>query len=120
MTDQLKARLDAFVAHCNKVVADYFAANGYTHAPPRREAEVISDKWAKVVVTEERGGQWVRTSVFCFVAIADNNTKTLGAVTAGDIHMAASFKAPAKHKRGSVLAEDFGNCVGPHGVAYLR
>jgi hypothetical protein len=32
----------------------------------------------------------------------------------------ATWKAPARHSRGSVLADDFGlSCVGPYGVDYL-
>ncbi len=47
------------------------------------------------------------------VAFVDNET--------GDIYKSASYKAPAKGVRGSVLADDFGlSCFGPYGVEYLR
>lgn len=41
--------------------------------------------------------------------------------TNGDVLMAASWRAPAKHARGNILAPDNGlPCVGPYGIAYLR
>lgn len=40
----------------------------------------------------------------------------------GNIFKAASWKAPAKHKRGSIFDPDFswGRGLGPFGAAYLR
>jgi hypothetical protein len=39
----------------------------------------------------------------------------------GDILKPASWKAPAKHARGNVFADDLGlSCCGRYGVAYLR
>lgn len=58
-------------------------------------------KYAKVV----RGGG----GVYCFV---DRKT--------GDVLKAASWKAPAKHARGSIYAADPLAGVGPYGAAYLR
>ena len=41
--------------------------------------------------------------------------------TNGDVLKAASWKAPAKHARGNIYAEDNGlGCCGQYGVAYLR
>ncbi len=40
--------------------------------------------------------------------------------TTGDILMAASWKAPAKHARGNLFDGNPLKCVGPHGIAYLR
>jgi hypothetical protein len=41
--------------------------------------------------------------------------------TNGDVLMAASWRAPAKHARGNILNPDNGlPCVGPYGIAYLR
>lgn len=39
----------------------------------------------------------------------------------GDIYKPATWKAPAKHARGNIYAEDGGlKCAGPYGIAYLR
>lgn len=49
-------------------------------------------------------------SVFAFVDLAD-----------GKIYKSASYRAPAKHARGSVLSEKNGlEAVGVYGVNYLR
>ena len=41
--------------------------------------------------------------------------------TNGDVLMAASWRAPAKHARGNIFNPDNGlPCVGPYGIAYLR
>ena len=41
--------------------------------------------------------------------------------TNGDVLMAASWRAPAKHARGNLFSPDNGlPCVGPYGIAYLR
>ena len=74
-------------------------------------ADYLSDKWCRIIVD---------TSAYAFVALIDYANKTLGAVKRGDIHRPATWKAPAKHKRGSVWADDFGNCLGAYGISYLR
>lgn len=40
--------------------------------------------------------------------------------TNGDILKPASWKAPAKHARGNILAMDYDKWMGPYGTAYLR
>lgn len=70
-------------------------------------------------------GDWValdtESSVYAFIRMTDGHTKTLGTLKAGDIHRPATYKAPSKHARGSVLAEDKGlSCAGPYGIAYLK
>lgn len=74
-------------------------------------------KWCKI---DRRNQLNKGASVYCFVAITDFSNKQLGSVKTGDIHMPASFRIPAKHARGSIFQEDFGNCCGPYGVKYLR
>ncbi len=113
----LNERIDAFVKHADKVTADYWARSGYTHSPaPTHRADYTSDRWVRVVVLER--GQV--GSVYAFIALQDGQTKALGNIKAGDIHKAASFKAPAKRARGSVFAEDFNKCATEFGIVYLR
>lgn len=39
----------------------------------------------------------------------------------GEIFKAASWRAPAKHVRGTIMAEDYGlSCMTPYGPHYLR
>lgn len=115
----LAARIAAFVAHLDAIQVKHWADMSYTFSPPpTHKAEYISEKWCRITRVEQNG---TNGSVVAFVALADNTTRTLGAVKAGAIHKPASWKAAAKHARGSVWADGFGNCVGPSGhVNYLR
>lgn len=115
----LRERIDAFVLEADRLSAEYFKANGYTFSLPPLHRANFSEKWAKVVVLEDRGaGSRVATSVYAFIALKDNVTRTLGVVKAGDIHKAASFSAPAKVSRGSVFSADFDNALTPNGIVY--
>lgn len=69
--------------------------------------------YAKVIKVS--GGQ---SSVHCFIALRDVDTKTIKC-EAGDILKAATWKAPAKHPRGSVFCEDPTEGVGVYGADYL-
>lgn len=64
-------------------------------------------KFVKVV--EQVKGSRSR-SVYCFLDYS------------GNIYKAASWKAPAKHVRGSVFNKDhgWGSALGPYGATYLR
>ena len=74
----------------------------------------------RVVTIEDRGGKPTVGSVYAFIALQDNTTKVLGRVNAGGIHKPAGFKAPAKHERGNVFADDFRKCLTPWGIVYLK
>jgi len=112
----LKTRIAAFVVHVNTLIDE----NTKKHYPNLSsdvvEAVYLSDKWCRI--TKRSSG--VGESVYCFIALTDFANKTLGQVKAGDIHRPATWKAPAKHSRGSVFQEDFNNCANPYGVAYLK
>jgi hypothetical protein len=117
----MKDRIEAMVKKADEVTAAYWQGMGYTHSPPpTHRADYISDKWVRVVVVEERNGKPTDSSVYCFICLKDYSTKALGQLKAGDIHKAASFKVAAKHARGSVLSDDFGKCLTPHGIVYLK
>lgn len=117
----LNARIALFVKTADEKVADHWKQSGYTFSPPPiHEALYTSDKWVKVVTKEHRGGKYETSSVYAFIALQDYTTKGLGAVKAGDIHKAATFKAPAKHARGNVFREDFANALTAYGIVYLK
>ncbi len=117
----LQERISLLVEKADEVTAKYWEASGYTHAsPPKHRADYISDKWCRLVTMEERNGKMEDTSVYAWVCLQDGFTKALGNLKAGDIHKAASFKAPAKHARGNVFNELFPNCLTPWGIIYLK
>lgn len=116
MNDQI----DAFVKYADEQSQRYWDMSGYTFAPaPRHRADILSNKWCRVVNIEERNGKWEDASVHSFICLQDGHTKALGNLKAGDIHKPASFKVPAKHARGSVFAPNFGGCVSGNHIKYL-
>ncbi len=82
----------------------------------------ISDK--SYIISLDAGGKFLRvckgSSAYCFIALEDNVTKTLGVVKAGDILKPASYKAPARVARGNVFEANCIECTGPYGISYLR
>lgn len=113
----LKERIEAFVEHVRAIKKADWERSKFILPLPIFEVEYLSDKWCRIN-TADHNGQG--RSVYCFICLQDGQTKTLGKLTAGDIHKAAGWKAPAKHARGSVFSADFDNCAGPYGIAYLR
>lgn len=122
LSSGIERGIESFLQHIDQIQDDYWLASGYTHPQPTHRVEYLSAKWAKIITVERRGlnNEQPSQSVYCFICLQDGETKTLGKLQAGDIHMAASWKAPAKHARGSILTADFNNCAGPHGVCYLK
>lgn len=117
----LNTAIANFVKAADEVTAAYWTAQNFTFSPPPvHRADFLSDKWVRVVTLEKRGEEWKVASVFAFIALVENTTKALGTVKPGDIHKAATFKAPAKHARGNVFAPNFRECITPHGIVYLR
>ena len=117
----LVERINAFCKHADQVTAQHWQQQNYTFSPPpTHEPEYLSAKWCRVNVIEHthEGGRRVG-SVYGFVCLQDGHTKALGTLKTGDIHKAATFKAPAKHSRGSVFVDGFNNCATPHGIVYL-
>lgn len=113
----LNERIAAFVKRADEVIAENWKNN--IGQPPTHEVE-YGDKWAKVWTWQKINDKPTRASIYAFIALQDFTNRTLGTVKAGDIHRPASTAAPAKHARGSVFQDDFGNCIGPYGVAYLK
>lgn len=114
--DLLK-RIDGFMAAVNDLrsKSNLEAGNSY-HEPLRIRAGRVGGDW--VAIDKVDGGSG---SVYCFVRMTDGQTRTLGSLKAGDIHKPASYKAPAKHARASVLDADYGfSCATMYGIQYLR
>ena len=59
-------------------------------------------------------------SAYAFVAKMDFSTKGLGIVKSGDILKPATWRAPAKHARGSVLDKSTWDCCEEFGLRYLK
>lgn len=112
----LRFQIDQFVRHVNNVIQRHYHERFPNLTPPTIVTDYMSDKWCRLLVTENGRSR----SVYGFVALVDNTTRTMGHVTAGDIHKSESYKRPAKHARGSVFQDDYNNCAGPYGIAYLR
>ena len=117
IANDIAERIEAFVAYADAVTDAYWKKMGYTYGPaPKHRAKILSKQWAKVITQEN----FRDTSVYCFICLADGETKTLGVLKKGDIHKAASFKSPSRTSRGNVFQENFNNCATPHGVQYLK
>lgn len=111
--EELIARIDAMKDRADQLIAEHYKENGFSMSVPTHSVE-IGIKWAKI---------WThcnQTSIYAFVAMSDFQTKELGQIKRGDIHKAATYKAPAKHARGNVAQDDFGNCLTCYGIQYLR
>lgn len=82
----------------------------------------------RVVLVVEEGTKFIRVirtglgaSVFAFIAKSSFSNKSFGTVTAGDIYKPATYKAPAKHSRGSIFDSSNGmNRMTVYGPEYLR
>jgi hypothetical protein len=95
-TATLAPRIAEFVAKADEISAKYWEQQGYTHSPPpKHRADMLSEKWCRVVTVEDRNGVPTDSSVFAFICLQDGFTKALGKLKAGDVHKAARFKAPA-------------------------
>lgn len=118
----LTERIVEFVKAADEVVAAHWVEQGFTFSPPpTHRADYLSDKWVKVVTVEhQHDGTQRASSVYAFIALQDGETKALGTIRQGNIHKSASFKAPAKHARGNVFADDFRKCLTPYGIVYLK
>lgn len=82
------------------------------------QKKMSEDRKVDVKLTAEPGRKYIKLveerfgsrSVYCFLDYD------------GNIYKAASWKAPAKHVRGSVFDPEYGwgRALGPYGAAYLR
>lgn len=107
----LQNKIQEFVNYCQQKRDEYCKQHDFNLIS--FQVEYLT-KWARVYTI-----QGSSRSVYAFIALSDLSNKTLGSVKAGDIHKAASWTMPAKHKRGNVF-EDYADCVEPFGIKYLN
>lgn len=113
----LMERIGMFMAGVNKMREDKNKEKNWNYHEPCviRNGRVTGD-W--LAIDEINGGS---RSVYCFIRLTDGENRTYGLMKAGQIFMAASFKKPAKHARGSVYDADVGlSCASLYGINYLR
>jgi hypothetical protein len=103
MNNDIQAALTKFVDSVQVMQDEYMGKNF-----PSLGRELITvergKRYAKLV-----RGEGIDRCVYCFVDL-----------TNGDILKAATWKAPAKHARGNILAVDPISAVNAHGANYLR
>jgi len=98
--------LKVFVEGCQNIHTDYMADH-FNNLSPDMISVKRGKKYAKIIRTRNDGGS---QSVHCFVDM-----------TNGDVLMAASWKAPAKHARGNIFdGYDGLRNMDWHGAKYLR
>lgn len=85
-----------FCKHIQKEICECWVRNNYLHKTPQVQME-LSTKFIKIATSDK--------VTLAFVAVKDNETKTLGKVQLGDI-FATSHNAPAKHARGNIFRPD--------------
>ena len=106
MNAQTQTALTNFIALAQNLVDEH-----HTRCFPMLPRVVLSmDKgrrYARIMRGEGENGEQGR-SVYCFIDL-----------TNGDVLKAATWKAPAKHARGSIFAENPIAGVNPYGANYL-
>jgi hypothetical protein len=104
--------LEGFRAAAEEILQAHFVRNDYTFAVPTIEIAKGGRKYAKLIRGEkdpETGEARPSRSVHSFV---DKST--------GEIFKAASFKAPAKHARGSIYRNHGRSMTNDAHIFYLR
>jgi len=112
MNNVLRASIESYVRklqeHTNRYHAEKF---------PNLTPDTIKVSYGQTYARVYKDDGHSR-SVHSFVALKDVNNREIKAL-AGDILMAAGWKKPAKHPRGSVYNTEQLQGVGVHGAKYL-
>ena len=103
MNNDIQAALTKFVDSVQVMQDEYMGKNFPSLGRALITVE-LGKRYAKLV-----RGRGTSRSVYCFVDL-----------TNGDILKAATWKAPAKHARGNILAVDPMSAVDVYGANYLR
>lgn len=115
----VQVSITQFVEKLQTYLDEYYANNYPILTSPKIIVE-LGQSYAKIVRQDHTQSQRPASrSVHCFVALKDISTKAITAKT-GDILKAASWKAPAKHPRGSVFNTNPLRGVGVYGAEYIR
>jgi hypothetical protein len=106
MSVELLQRMNLFLRRADAMRAEYHDAH-YAVLGKLPPLEVMDGQRYVRVVSRDSGNS---RSVYCFIDKSN-----------GDILKAATWKAPAKHKRSNLNDEDYGlSGVGQYGAKYLR
>lgn len=98
--------LRVFVEGCQNIHTDHMARE-YPNVTPDEISYKLGKRYAKII---RRRADGTSAGVHCFVDM-----------TNGDVLMAASWKAPAKHARGNIFDDKHGlGAMNEYGPAYLR
>lgn len=117
INDEIDIALIKYVRAVQENHNNYMKVN-YSNVSPKTLVIQKGEQFAKIIKSESGTHQ----SVYCFIALKDNETKGLGKVNKGDLFKPAGWRAPAKHARGNILTS-FDLAVknsGTFGIAYLR
>jgi len=107
--------IEEFVEHVNKLFKTRDVPN------QQKVLKIVQgDKWTKLVTEIWSQDTLISKSVYAFISMTDNYTKTLGQLVHGGIYKPASWAAPAKHARGNVSDENSWTCAGEYGIVYLK
>jgi hypothetical protein len=117
MTTTITKTSPEFVSWFNacQAMIDSYMESGF----PSLDREVLEiEEGSKFIKVVKVGHQ---RCVYAFVAKKSFSTKTFGAVNVGEIYKPATYKAPAKHARGSVFDSSNGmSRMTAYGPEYLR
>jgi len=104
-----KDEIHDFASRVQQMVNKHFREQFPNLTPPTIIVK-FGRKYAKIIKEQKGSRERGQRSVYGFV---DAHT--------GDLYKAASWRAPAKHVRGSIFADDGGmsSCT-PYGIVYLR
>ena len=104
METPVREAVEKFVVAVQAKLDEYYTRT-YEHVKSPIITATFGKRYVRIIKTDRDGPQ---RSVYCFI---DQN---------GDILKAASWQAPAKGVRGSVLAETPLSAVTEHGAVYWR
>lgn len=131
--DSFTARLEAFVAGCAFIKLCDFerftwgASRGVEggvyplHLRDTLSLDVPEAKNARYArVWMRHFGEDTNNRIYCFVDMKGGAIDRKGVHSRGSVLKFATYKKPAPHARGDIMADDFGlSHMGPHGTAYL-
>jgi len=105
----LTKEIEEFTSRIQELISEHFKER-FPNLTPSTISVKFGRKYAKIIRESSTGARGTtQKSVYGFV---DAHT--------GDIYKAATWRAPAKHVRGSIFDADGGmHACGPYGIKYL-
>jgi|TARA_R110000824_G_scaffold229521_1_gene417180 hypothetical protein len=106
---QLREEIEEFATRVQEVINKHFKER-FPNLTPSTISVKFGRKYAKIIRESSTGARG--TTQKCVYGFVDAHT--------GDIYKAASWRAPAKHVRGSIFDHDGGmHATTPYGIKYL-